>query len=408
MDTPKSNYYKFSGAEKLIPQEEMLEVNRSKSTLTIGVPKEISFQENRIPLAPQAVGLLIANGHKVLIETKAGESANFSDEKYSDVGAEIVYSKEKVFEANLIIKVAPLMTEETELLRAKQTIISSLHIAGQKRKYFEDLMAKRITAIGYEFIKDKTGSFPVIRFMSEIVGNASIFIAAKYLEDIKYGKGSLFGGFPGLTPTEVVILGSGAVAEFAARAALGHGALVKVFDNSIYKLRRLQSNLNTRISTSIIQPLVLQKALKTADVVIGAIHSSEGMSPCLVTEDMVRHMPKGSVIIDVSIDQGGCFETSKPTNHNEPIFVKNDVIHYCVPNIASRVPHTASYALSNFFTPILLRMGEEGGIENLLRTDFGLRKGAYLFNGTLTKPYLGNHFDLPYQDIELLIAAFRT
>ncbi len=408
MDTQQNDLFKFSSAEKLLPQEEILEVNRSKSSLVIGVPKEISYQENRIPLVPQAVGLLVANGHRVVIETKAGDAAHFSDKEFADVGAGIVYDREEVFMSNLIIKVAPLMPEETHMLKSRQTILSSLHVAGQNRKYFEDLMAKKTTAIGYEFIQDKTASFPVIRSMSEIVGNASVFIAAKYLEDPEIGKGTLFGGFPGISPTEVVILGSGTVAEYAARAALGHGATVKVFDNSIYKLRRLQSALKTRIFTSIIQPLVLQKALKTADVVIGAIHSSEGMSPCLVTEDMVRQMAAGSVIIDVSIDQGGCFETSKPTNHNEPVFVKDDVIHYCVPNIASKVPHTASYALSNFFTPILLRMGEEGGIENLVRTDFGLRKGAYLFNGTLTKPYIGNYFNLPFQDIELLIAAFRA
>ncbi|RLD49649.1 MAG: alanine dehydrogenase, partial [Bacteroidetes bacterium] len=389
MDTQQKKIFEFSSVEKLIPQEETLEVNRSKSSLTIGVPNEISYQENRVPLVPQAVGLLVANGHRVLIETQVGKAAHFTDKMFSDVGAEIIYEREEVFNADLVVKVAPVMPEEILFLKSRQTILSSLHIPGQNRKYFEDLMAKKTTAIGYEFIKDKTGSFPVIRSMSEIVGNASVFIAAKYLEDPEYGKGTLFGGFPGICPTEVVILGSGTVAEYAARAALGHGAIVKVFDNSIYKLRRLQGILNTRISTSIIQPIVLQKALKTADVVIGAIHSDEGLAPSVVTEDMVMEMAPGSVIIDVSIDQGGCFETSKPTNHNEPIFIKHGVIHYCVPNIASKVPHTASYALSNFFTPILLKMGEEGGTENLLKTDFGFRKGAYLFNGTLTKPYIG-------------------
>jgi len=268
-------------------------------------------------------------------------------------------------------------------------------------------MAKKMTTLAYELIEDNAGSFPVIKAMSEIAGTSSIFIAAEYLESSEFGKGNLFGGFPGITPTEVVILGSGTVSEYAARAALGLGAVVKVFDNSIYKLRRLQDSLRTRIFTSIIQPKVLLKALKTADVVIGAIHSSEGRTPCIVTEYMIQQMKYGSVIIDVSIDQGGCFETSKTTTHNKPVFTKFDVTHYCVPNIASKAPHTASYALSNFFTPILVKIGEMGGLENMLKMDYSLRQGVYFLNGTLTKPYIGEYFTLPYQDIELLIAALR-
>ena len=407
MNTEQNEFIKFSNAEKLMPQEEVLEVNRDKSSLTIGIPRETSYQENRVPLVPQAVGLLVANGHKVLVESNAGKSAHFSDEEFSEVGAQIIKSNEEVFKANIVIKVAPPSIEEVDLLKSRQTIISSLHITGQSREYFEKLMIKKITALAYGLIKDKTGTVPVIRSMSEIVGTASIFIAAQYLESDEFGKGTLFGGFPGITPTEVVILGSGTVAEYAARAALGLGAVVKVFDNSLYKLRRLQNSLNTRIFTSIIQPKVLLKALKTADVAIGALHTSEGITPCVVTEDMVSQMKFGSVIIDVTIDQGGCFETSKITDHNEPVFKKYDITHYCVPNIASKVPRTASYALSNFLTPLLLKIGEAGGIENKLKTDFGVRQGVYLFNGTLTKPYIGEYFTLPYQDIELLIAAFR-
>lgn len=407
MSTEQNEFIKFSNAEKLMPQEEVLEVNRDKSSLTIGIPRETSYQENRVPLVPQAVGLLVANGHKVLVESNAGKSAHFSDKEFSEVGAQIIKSNEEVFKANIVIKVAPPSIEEVDLLKSRQTIISSLHITGQSREYFEKLMAKKMTALAYGLIKDKTGTVPVVRSMSEIVGTASIFIAAQYLESDKYGKGTLFGGFPGITPTEVVILGSGTVAEYAARAALGLGAVVKVFDNSLYKLRRLQNSLNARIFTSIIQPKVLLKALKTADVAIGALHTSEGITPCVVTEDMVSQMKFGSVIIDVTIDQGGCFETSKITNHNEPVFKKYDITHYCVPNIASKVPRTASYALSNFLAPLLLKIGEAGGIENKLKTHFGVRQGVYLFNGTLTKPYIGEYFTLPYQDIELLIAAFR-
>lgn len=407
MNTEHPGFYKFSNAEKLLPQEEILETNRIKSSLTIGVPKEISFQECRIPLVPQAVGLLIANGHQVLIESDAGKAAHFSDKDFSEVGAQVLYTSEEVYKADIIIKIAPPSVEEINLLKSRQTLFSSLHLSGQSREYFEKLSMKKMSAIAYEFIKDKTGIFPVLRAMSEIAGTASIFIASEYLADEKYGMGNLFGGFPGIPPTEVVIIGAGTVAEYAARVALGSGALVKVFDNNIYKLRRLQDSLNARVFTSIIQPKILMRALKTADVAIGAIHSGEGITPIIVTEDMVMQMKYGSVIIDVSIDQGGCFETSEITNHNNPVFKKFDITHYCVPNIASSVPHTASYALSNFFTPILLRIGEIGGIENMIKTDYVLRQGVYFFNGTLTKPYIGEYFTLPSQDIELLLAAMR-
>jgi alanine dehydrogenase len=407
MDSQNQGYYKFSNADKLLPQEEILETRRHKSSLTIGVPREISFQECRLPLVPQAVGLLVANGHKVLIESDAGKAANFEDLEYSDNGARIIHNKEEVFKADIIIKIAPPSIEEIELLRSKQTLFSSLHLSGQSREYFETLSIKKTTAIAYEFIKDKTGLFPILRAMSEIAGTASIFIAYEYLANKEYGAGKLFGGFPGIPPTEVVIIGAGTVAEYAARVALGSGALVKIFDNNIYKLRRIQDSLNARVFTSVIQPNILMKALKTADVAIGALHSGEGISSIIVTAEMVEQMKKGAVIIDVSIDQGGCFETSEITNHNRPVFVKSGITHYCVPNIASKVPHTASYALSNFFIPILLKIGETGGIENMIKSDFGLRKGVYLFNGTLTKSYIGEYFTLPYQDIELLIAALR-
>lgn len=407
MNAEHNGFLKFSEGEQLLPQEETLDIHSNPKNITIGVPAETSFQECRLPIVPQAVGLLVANGHNVIIENNAGKSAHFNNEEFSEVGAQIVYSSEEVFKADIILKVAPMSVDEIEMLSGRQTILSSLHITGQKREYFEKLMRKKMTTLAFEFIKDKTGAFPVLRSMSELVGTASVFIANTYLKDPAYGKGTILGGFPGITPTEVVIIGAGTVAEYAARAALGAGAVVKVFDNSIYKLRRLQESLNNRIFTSILQPKVLQKALQTADVVIGAIHSHEGMSPVIITEDMVKKMKDGSVIIDTSIDQGGCVETSEITNHNDPVFTKYGVTHYCVPNIASSIPHTASYAFSNFFTPILLRIGEVGGIENMLKIDYGLRQGAYLFNGTLTKSYIGEYFTLPYQDIELLIAAFR-
>lgn len=398
---------KFSEGEQLLPQEETLELDYKKRNITIGLPKESSFQECRIPLVPKSIGLLVANGHKIIVEAGAGKMAHFEDSEFSEAGAQIVHSKEEIFKADIIMKVAPPSMEELDLLNSRQTLISSIHIAGQSREYFEKLMSKKMTALAYEYIRDKAKTFPLIRSMSEIVGVTSILIASEYLRNPEYGKGILLGGFPGITPSEVVILGAGTVAENAARAAIGLGATVKIFDNSIYKLRRIQNALGTRVFTSIIQPSVLLKSLKTAHVAIGAVHSSEGMSTSVVTEEMVSQMKRGSVIIDVSIDQGGCFETSKLTSHNKPVFKKYDVTHYCVPNIASRVPHTASYALSNYFTPVLLKVGDMGGFEKMLKIDYGLRQGSYLFNGTLTKSYIGEYFTLPYQDIELLIAAWR-
>lgn len=400
-------FLKYSEGEQLLPQEEILDFDIKKSKLTIGIPRENAFQECRIPLAPQSAGLLVANGHRILIEKGAGKSAHFKDEDFTEAGAEVVFSAEEVYQCDTILKVAPPTLDELKLFRSRQTILSSLQLTGQKRAYFETMMAKKMTALAFEFYKDNSGSFPVLRSMSEIVGTASIYLANEYMQNVEYGKGTLLGGFPGIRPTEVVILGAGTVAEYAARAALGMGAVVKVFDNSIYKLRRLQESLQARIFTSILQPRVLSKALSRADVAIGAIHSSEGLSPCVVTEEMVSNMKSGAVIIDVSIDQGGCFETSKTTSHKNPVFKEYNVTHYCVPNIASKVPHTASYALSNLFTPILLRMGDVGGVDKMIRMDYGMRQGTYLFNGTLTKPYIGEYYTLPYQDIDLLVAAFR-
>ncbi|MCX6233984.1 MAG: alanine dehydrogenase [Bacteroidetes bacterium] len=403
----QDNIIRMSQSGKLMPKEEILEVTRRKSCLKIGVPREISSHEHRIALVPQAVGLLAANGHVVLVESGAGDAAYFSDNKFSESGAHIVYSPQEVYDADIIIKVSPPLSEEIELLKPKQTLFSALHLAGQTEIFFRKLINKKMTALAYEYIKDKADSYSLRRSMSEIVGSTVVLIAAEYLSKPGFGKGCLLGGITGITPTEIVILGAGTVGEYAVRAALGLGATVKVFDNSIYKLRRLQNSINTRIFTSIIQPKVLLDALKTADVVIGAIHSCETQAPVIITEDMVRQMSYGSVIIDVSIDQGGCIETSQVTSHANPVFRKWDITHYCVPNIASRVPHTASYALSNFLAPMLLKLGEEGGIDNLLRSDKGLRHGVYLFNGTITKMMISNTFALPYQDIELLMAAYH-
>lgn len=390
----------------LVPQEEMLETGRKKGQLFIGIPKEIAFQENRVALVPDAVGLLVNHGHRVIIETEAGKAANFQDNDYSEAGAEIAYSAEQVYKADMILKIAPPTLEEIELMTHKQTLLSALQLTVAPEDFLRKLISKKVNALAYEWFRDEDGILPVIRAMGEIAGGASILIAAEYLSNTNNGVGAILGGISGISPTEVVIIGAGTVGEFAARAALGLGAYVKVFDNSTSRLRRLQNILGTRIFTSTIQPKVLHKHLKSADVLIGALRSSKGRTPVVVSEEMIVDMKVGSVAVDVSIDQGGCFETSDVTNHTQPVFRKHGVIHYCVPNIASRVARTASYAFSSIFTPILLNMGEEGGFEGLIRKESGLRNGVYLYNGVLTSEILAEKFKLPFKDINLLMAMY--
>jgi len=407
MQDPRQDFLHMSPAERLMPQEEMLEVGRQPGRLVIGVPREMSPQENRVSLVPDGVALLCRNGHQVMVEAGAGVTALFSDHHYSEAGAQIVYSPAEVFRSDIILKVAPPGMEEIDLLKPRQTVISAIQIAMQCEEYFRTLIARKVTALAFETIRDNTNQLAVIRAMSEIAGSTSIFIAADYLSSAEHGMGVMFGGFTGITPTEVVIIGSGTVGEFAARSAIGLGAMVKVFDNSVYRLRRLQSNLGMRVFTSILHPKALMEALRTADVLIGAVHAREGRTPCIISEEMIRLMKNGSVAIDVSIDQGGCFETSRPTTHQAPVYVVHGVTHYAVPNIPSKVPHTASQALNNIIVPIILDIGAEGGIENLLKRDFGVRQGVYIYNGILTSQYIGKMFNLPYQDISLLMAAFH-
>lgn len=390
----------------LMPLEEMLEVGNKNKSLYIGIPRETEFQEHRVVLVPEAVSLLVNNGHRVLIESNAGKHANFSDRDYSEAGAEIAYSASQVYEADIILKIAPPSSKEIEMMKHKQTLFSALQLTVQPADTLRMLMEKKITAIAWDYVKDEEGIYPIIRSMGEIAGTTSILIAGELLSNINDGKGLMLGGVAGITPTEVVVIGAGTVGQFAARSAIALGASVKVFDNSVYRLRRLQRDLGTHIFTSVIQPKVLRKALMRADVAIGALRASYGRTPCVVTEEMVENMKDGSVIIDVSIDQGGCFETSRVTTHEKPTFKEYGVVHYCVPNIASRVSRTASYALSNIFSPLVLDIANRGGIDKLIRTDKGFRHGVYIYNGTLTSSYLGETFHLPYKDLDLLISAF--
>src|SRR5476649_2958692 len=377
------------------PQESMLEVKNKKNKLYIGIPRETSFQENRIALTPLSVALLINNGHEVILETNAGKAANLYDNHYSDQGARNVYDSKSVYEADIIIKIAPPTLEEIAMMKPHQTLISALQHSTLKPEYINALIYKKVTALCFEDILDEGGSLSVVRAMSEIVGATSILIAGEYLSNVFEGMGLMLGGITGVPPTEIVILGAGTVGEYAARTAIALGAEVKVFDPSIYKLRRLQNNIGTRVFTSVVQPIVLEKAITTCDVAIGALRAEDGRSPCIVSEATVSKMKPNSVVIDVSIDQGGCFETSEITNHTHPVFRKYDVIHYCVPNIASRVARTATYALTNIFAPILLDIGEQGSLKNMIWQKSGVRDAVYIYQGNLTNKHIAERFQLP-------------
>jgi alanine dehydrogenase len=387
--------------------EETLDVKPRGVELIIGIPKETSFQENRISLTPEAVSVLVANGHRVVMESKAGEGASYSDRDYSECGAKIVNNKNHVFECDIIVKSAPVGEDELDMLKPHQFIISPIHLSAMKKQILEKMMDKKITGLSFENLKDDSGHNPIVRSMSEIAGSAVMLIAGQYLSNANNGKGVLVGGISGIPPTKVIIIGAGIVGEQAARTALAMGASVKVFDNSIYRLKRLQNNIGVRLYTSVIEPGILSKQLKTCDVAVGALSSSGGRTPVVVTEEMVSKMRPGSVIVDVSIDHGGCFETSSITSHKTPVFRKYDVIHYCVPNIPSGFARTASQSISNVLMPLMLEMADDGGFENMVWYKINIRSGIYLFKGALTNFHLSERFDLKFTDLNLLIASSR-
>jgi alanine dehydrogenase len=387
--------------------EETLDIRPKGSQLYIGIPKEAAFQENRIALTPDAVGVLVSNGHQVLIEHNAGEAAHFRDKDYSEAGARIAYDKAEVYKAPVLIKSAPVVEEDLPFLQPNQVIISPLHLSVLKAEILQKMMEKRVTALAFENLKDDSGTYPIVRSMSEIAGSAVMLIAGQYLGSANHGKGVLLGGISGIPPTKVIIIGAGIVGEFSARAALALGASVKVFDNSVYRLKRLQNNIGQRMWTSVMEPRILSKQLKTCEVAVGSLGGNIGRTPIVVSEEMVSNMRPGSVIIDVSIDRGGCFETSEITTHESPIYMKYGVIHYCVPNIPSGFARTASQAVSNVLMPLIIEAGDDGGFENLVWHKVHLRTSIYLFKGALTDFYLSQRYDLKYTDLNLLIASQR-
>nr|MCU0321008.1 alanine dehydrogenase [Chitinophagaceae bacterium] len=387
--------------------EETLDVKPQGTQLEIGIPKEIAFQENRIALTPDAVGVLVSNGHNVVVEHNAGEGSHYKDKDYSEAGAQILYSRAEVFKAPILVKSAPVVEEDLPLLQLNQTIISPIHYSALKSEIIQKMMERKITGLSFENLKDDSGTYPIVRSMSEIAGGALMLIAGQYLSSFNNGKGVLLGSISGIPPTKVVVVGAGIVGEVATRNALALGASVKVFDNNVYRLKQLQNNLGQRVWTSVLEPKILAKQLKTCEVAIGALSNEYGRAPVVVTEQMVAAMRPGSIIIDVAIDRGGCFETSELTSHENPTFLKHDVIHYCVPNIPSGFARTASQAISNVLMPLLLQISDEGGMDEIVWHNINMREGIYLFKGALTDFYISQKFDLKFTDLSLLIASRR-
>jgi len=386
-------------------QEEVLDIPHGSKPLLIGIPKEIAFQENRIGLTPDAVSVLVANGHDVMVETLAGSGSRYTDIDYADAGARIVFEKEEVYRCPILVKTAPPVEADLPYLQMHQTIISPLHLSALKKELIEKLMAKKITALAIENIKDENQNYPILRSMGEIAGSAVMLIAGQYLSNFNQGKGVLLGGVSGVPPTKVVIIGADIVGEFATRNALALGASVKVFDNNVSRLQRLQNNLGQRVWTSVLEPKILAKQLKTCEVAVGALRNEFGRAPIVVTEEMVAAMRPGSIIIDVAIDRGGCFETSELTNHESPIIIKHEVLHYGVPNIPSGFARTASQAISNVLMPLLIQIGDQGGLEEIIWQQVHLREGIYLYKGSLTDFYISEKFNLKFMDLNLLIAS---
>lgn len=389
----------------LIPKEAPAQVKKTDKSLLVGLPKEASSHERRICLTPEAIGLLSNNGINVVVEAGAGLQAKFSDQDYSDAGARLVYSSREAFDADVVLKVDPPTQEEMDMMRTGSCLISALQLGSQNQEFIQKLNEKKITGVAFEYLEDKVGGMPVVRAMSEIAGSTVMLIAAEYLSSVNDGKGLIMGGVTGVPPTQVVIIGAGTVAEYAARTALGLGANIKIFDNHIYKLRRIKQLLGQQIYTSTIDNFSLSQAMSEADVVIGALRTEKGRNKIVVSEEMVANMMHGSILIDVSIDQGGCIETARMTTHDEPVFMVHDIIHYCVPNIPSRVARTASYSLSNIFTPLILQMAEVGGAEEMIFNYKWFLRGVYTYRGSLTNAYLARKFGLPHKELQLLLAA---
>lgn len=390
-----------------IPQELLKEISKLSNRLLIGIPCERSDEERRLALTPEAVDMLTDCGHHVWVETGAGLGINYSDNHFSEAGAEIVSTPGEVFQADIILKILPPLPAEVALMKSRTTLFSTVHFKRFAQEAFEMMMAKRIHAISYELLADNQLKYPVLNVMSEIEGTASITIASELLSNTQGGKGILLGGIPGVSPTEVVIIGAGHAGTVAARAALALGASVKVFDDDINKLRTIQQVLGHGLFTSNFHPNVLHNAFRGADVVIGALRYINTSRRYVIAEELIRTMKKGALVIDLRISQGGCFETTCCLLPSDPtVFEQYGVLHYCKPDISNRVARTTSMAFSNIFVPLLLGLGDAGSIQSLIKADNGFRSGVYMYCGKPVNSYVSNHFNLSSNSLDLYLSAF--
>lgn len=395
------------GQGAYIPQELLKEISKIGNRLLIGIPRERDKNEKRLILTPEAVDMLTGCGHRVLVESGAGLGINYSDNHFSEAGAEIVSSAAEVFQADILLKILPPLEAEVALMRPRSTLFSMVQLNLFTQEAYELMMAKRINAIAYELIADDHKKYPVLNVISEIEGAASITIASELLSNVQGGKGILLGGIPGVSPTEVVIVGAGNAGTVAARAALALGASVKVFDDDINRLRTIQQVLGQGLFTSTFHPNVLQNAFRSADVVIGAMRYINTRHRYVIAEELVRTMKKGALVIDLRINQGGCFETTCCLSSEEPtVFEQYGVLHYCRPNISNRVARTTSMAFSNIFVPLLLFYGDAGSIQGLIKADSGFRSGVYMYCGKPVNNYVSNHFNLSSNSLDLYLSAF--
>jgi alanine dehydrogenase len=364
--------------------------------MNIGILNEISKGESRVGLTPGKVQYLVERGHTVYFEKGAGNASHFFDEEYSRAGGQIQYSAEEVFgRSDMMIMIAPLSLLELEMLHENQIILSFFRLGDRPTQILKGMLDKKVTAIGYEIIEEDDGELPVLTTMSEISGQLSIQIAGSLLEAPNGGRGIMIGGVPGVHPANILILGAGVVGTSAARAALGLGAKVYILDSDIKKLRIIDSVFNKMAVTLISNKYNLNRFLPLMDVVIGAVLIHGDISPHVITADMLKIMKRGSVIMDISIDQGGCVETSRPTTIKHPTFIRDDVIHYCVPNMPSLVPRAATYALTNTSKRYIYAIADQG-IEECIKADPSLVRGIYAYNGKCTHRKLCEIFGLEH------------
>ncbi|OIP82235.1 MAG: alanine dehydrogenase [Porphyromonadaceae bacterium CG2_30_38_12] len=390
----------------LFPEECLLREIAKQPRLSIGIPKENSAIETRLALTPEGVSIVTEEGHSVYVERGAGIPMSYTDLQYSEAGAYLVDTPVDVFSADIVLKITPPTLKEIGMMNNHSSVFSMLQLNFLSAETIGAMMRKKMHAFAYELLKDEQKSFPVVSSVSEIEGSTAIAVAAELMSNERGGKGLLLGGVAGISPTEVLILGAGIAGTVAARTALALGAQVKIFDHDVTKLRKIQHYLGQQVFTSVIHPTVLFKALASADAVIGNLRYIYGFERFMVSEELVKTMKQGAVIIDLSVDQGGCFETSICKTLKDPIYEKHGVIHYCIPNISARVARTTSMALSNVFAPMLLKIGKSGSVNLSIAESAGFRNGAYLFGGTLVNPLVGNYYNISSNDISLLLAGY--